>query len=64
MAVEGIKCLNTTVNCADEDDCHDEYVFEWIDKKAGFDCLLTFELIDCAKKTGLTIDCRNYQRDK
>jgi len=63
-AVEGIKCLDTVVNCVDKDDCHDEIRLEWIDKKAGFDCLLTFELIDCAKKTGISNDCRIYQRNK
>lgn len=60
--VEGKKCIKG--GCSDDDDCDEQLTYRYVREKEGIDCLIEFELMDCAKKTGIVLDCREYESQK
>jgi len=56
----GHRCIHG--DCVDKDDCDPKLRFRFHDESAGYDCMIDFDLIDCAK-TGITQLCTAYWTD-
>jgi hypothetical protein len=53
----GHKCIHG--DCADKVDCDEKLRFRFRDESNGYDCMIDFDLIDCAK-TAITQLCTTY----